>query len=295
MSLDINLDVNIARLIHLTWEEQLEHLVAGQVEKVALQSHEDCDLGVWIYGSGLQKYAQSKDIWILKEVHKAFHKAADAVATAMAEGNKDEAELQLAQVRSLSKEIIFHLTSMELSVIESQWTRELARSPGRLLGRLFGGGDRPPALHMMHTEQESGIGPIKRRKTDMGAMLLNVNIARLAHMRWTLDLERAFRRHGKDAALQPAEQCELGVWLHSVALKKYEEQDTFIELDRVHKRFHELSERTVSALHHGRLRQADDFYEELKRLSREVIFLLTRIERDMEKTPTLFQRLRSMM
>ncbi|GAB6054489.1 hypothetical protein JCM17960_33090 [Magnetospira thiophila] len=295
MALDINLDVNIARLIHLKWEDQLEDLVAGKGGPVQLQSHEDCDVGVWIYGSGLQKYAHTRDVWILKDVHKSFHKAADAVARAVADEDHELAELHLAQVRNLSKEIIFHLTSMELSVIESQWTRDLARSPTRLLQRLLGGGEKPPALHMMHTETESGIGPIKRRKNNLGAMLLNVNVARLAHMRWTIDLEKAFRRHGKAVSLQPSEQCELGVWLHSVALKRFEDSPTFLELDRNHKRFHELSERTVSALHHRRYRQADDFYEELKRLSREVIFLLTRIEMDLENSPTLFQRLRSMM
>jgi hypothetical protein len=285
MSLDINLDVNIARIIHLKWEEQLEALISGRkTGDICLSSHEDCDLGVWIYSSGLQKYAQRPEIWALKDVHKAFHQQALGVTQAVAAGDKAQAEEAMGQVRGLSKEIIYQLTQMELAIIDSQ------QSAGGLLRRLTGGSQRQP-LTMVQISDAKGLPFLRQRSKSLGAMLLNVNVARLVHMRWTQELERSFRKRGRKLAPQPAEECDLGVWLHGAALKSYQDSETFLKLDEVHKHFHHHADRTISFLNRRHYQDADKAYDHVKELSRDVVFLLTRIEREIEESPSLFQRL----
>ncbi len=286
MSLDINLDVNIARIIHLKWEEQLEGLIQGKAsENLKLSSHEDCDLGIWIYSSGLQKYAQRPEIWALKDVHKAFHHHALEVIQAVAAGDPDQAETAMQQVRNLSKEIIYQLTHMELAIIESQ------SGAGGLLRRLTGQGSQHSPLSMVQVSDAKGIPFLRQRSKSLGAMLLNVNVARLIHMRWTQELERSFRKRGRKLAPQPAEECDLGVWLHGAALKHYQDSETFLKLDEVHKRFHHGADRTISFLNRRHYQDADKAYDTVKELSRDVVFLLTKIEREIEESPSLFQRL----
>ncbi|MEO5342862.1 MAG: CZB domain-containing protein [Gammaproteobacteria bacterium SHHR-1] len=286
MSLDINLDVNIARVIHLKWEEQLEALIRGKSgDDLRLSSHEDCDLGVWIYSSGLQKYAQRPEIWALKDVHKAFHRHALEVTQAVAAGDEAAAEAAMQQVRGLSKEIIYQLTQMELAIIESR------QGGGGLLRRVIGGGPVRSPLAMVQTSDAKGLPFLRQRSKNLGAMLLNVNVARLIHMRWTQELERSFRKRGRKLAPQPAEECDLGVWLHGAALKHYQDSETFLKLDEVHKRFHHNADRTISFLNRRHYQDADKAYDNVKELSRDVVFLLTRIEREIEDYPSLFQRL----
>jgi hypothetical protein len=285
MPLDINLDVNIARIVHLQWEQQLENLVQdADAQGVSLSSHEDCDLGIWIYGIGLQKYAQRQEIWALKEVHKAFHQAADEVARSVAAGKHALAQDAMLRVRELSRDIIYRLTAMELAIFESQ-----RRTPRQFLQQL--GGGRGTDLRMVQLVDAKGLRYFRRRKQRLGAMLLNVNVARLTHMRWTRALEQSFRKRGRNLPPQGAEECELGVWLHSADLKPYQDRPSFVQLDEVHKRFHQLSARTIAALNRHHYPEADNHYEQVKQLSRDVVFLLTRIEMEIEHAPSLLQRL----
>lgn len=48
------LDINIARMMHLNWETGLEALIEEKRPLKGLASHEDCELGLWLHGAGMQ-------------------------------------------------------------------------------------------------------------------------------------------------------------------------------------------------------------------------------------------------
>ena len=136
MPIDINLDVNVARLVHLEWANQVETYLAaggdGRAENTC-QSHEDCDLGIWIHAIGLKKYRHIGDIKTLNRVHVRFHDAVERAFSCMDGGAKEEAGRALAEVQQLSKDVVFLLTSIELHVIERQRKKDMVLHPVRAL------------------------------------------------------------------------------------------------------------------------------------------------------------------
>ncbi|WP_161539738.1 CZB domain-containing protein [Paramagnetospirillum kuznetsovii] len=76
------LDVNAARLAHLRWEAGLEALVNGSDAREPLKGQEDCDLGPWIYGTGLSRHGKLDSVRQLKTAHKRFNHLADETMSA---------------------------------------------------------------------------------------------------------------------------------------------------------------------------------------------------------------------
>ena len=262
------LDVNAARLAHLRWETVLEDLVNGGGSHEPLKGHEDCALGTWIYGTGLSRYGKLGSVWQLKTAHKRFHHLAEETMSAHAAGKQDRAVEMLAAVRKLSGEILFQLTSLELDVIEAAVKEARTKDiPSRLMRALF---PKPISLNIISIQNLGGSGS--------GRHTLNVTGARLAHLKWIRDLQMAFRGHGKGMRAQPSDECSLGIWIHGTAMKELGATEPLRNLDAVHKRFHREVDFVLSSLSHGKLRTADEAYEEALALSGEIITMLTRLQ-----------------
>jgi hypothetical protein len=63
----------VARLVPLEWAEKVgESLAEGREGSAGetIQSHEDCDLGIWIHAIGLKKYRHIGDIKTLNKMHR---------------------------------------------------------------------------------------------------------------------------------------------------------------------------------------------------------------------------------
>ncbi|MBF0247229.1 MAG: CZB domain-containing protein [Alphaproteobacteria bacterium] len=295
MTIDIFLDVNVARLSHVQWEQELEHLVQGGKAPQALQSHEDCALGRWIYGRGLATYAKNRDLWALKEAHKEFHHRADEVVTLMEKGDTPGAKAVMERIGQLSREVVYRLTGMELAVLQRDWRSRALLHPGRMLDRLMG----RPASHKMFPmiastvpRKRLGIG---RSKVERRAILLDANAARLTHVMWIQDLEHSFRHRGKGVQVQPAEECDLGVWIHGEGHDEFGSAPEFLALDQKHKEFHRYAQKTIASLSHGEYQHADTAYQHAIQLSQEIVVLLTRIELNFEDAKSLSKRIRSLL
>jgi hypothetical protein len=91
----------------------------------------------------------------------------------------------------------------------------------------------------------------------------------------------AFRGHGKAVRAQPSDECSLGIWIHGTAMKELGATEALKTIDSIHKRFHREVDTVISSLNHGRLRAADEAYEEALALSGEIITLLTRLQVDL--------------
>ncbi|CAA7622349.1 conserved hypothetical protein [Candidatus Terasakiella magnetica] len=271
------LDVNAARLSHLRWEAALEATVNGEGTDQPLKGHEDCDLGTWIYGTGLVRYGKLGAVWQLKTAHKRFHHLAEETLSACAAGKPDRAAEKLAAVRKLSGEILFLLTSLELDVIEAAISGPPPKDiPSRLMRALL---PKPRPLNIISIQTLGEVGS--------GRHTLNVTGARLVHLKWIRDLQMAFRGHGKAVRAQPSDECSLGIWIHGTAMKELGATEALKTLDAVHKRFHREVDTVISSLNHGRLRAADEAYEEALALSGEIITLLTRLQVDLADSQVL--------
>lgn len=264
-------DIGNARNVHLAWEWELEAIARGQKEATDLASYEDCQLGRWLHGTGLRKYKETEHIHQLVDVHQRFHAVAHRILTGMKNAQFDSVEQDLKRVRILSQEIIFTLTAIEFSALKQQ--RSFSGLPGPL---------RKVLQQMFDTDS---------KEVASSPMVLEAGEARLTHFRWSQDLLSAFRNRGRGIVLKPAESCALGLWIHTVGLRKHADLSDMHRLDQAHKAFHQKAALSVRAIKNSHGQQADRAYEEMLRYSLEVVYLLTTIENRLIHTDSLAPRL----
>ena len=261
----VKLDFNATRLAHVRWEMALELLVRGEGTAGSLHGHEDCDLGKWIYGTGLKSYGKHDSIWHLKTAHKKFHAAADDTLSALAAHDLAGVERSISLVRKLSGEILFQLTSLELDIIRNALEKNQEDNTKSRLWRFLAQKVSQSSFSVASLDNSSHA-------------TLNVTGVRLAHLQWIRDLQTAFRGHSKKIKAQPSEECSLGVWIHNKAMKELGTTETLKTLDTIHKRFHHEIDRVLVSLAQRKDDRADESYESALDLSREIITELTKLQ-----------------
>jgi hypothetical protein len=119
--------------------------------------------------------------------------------------------------------------------------------------------------------------------------MIDITIARLTHVEWTNQLELALQKKSSTLDLKAYNECDLGVWLYGKALGMFEEMGEVELLEQEHKLFHLAADKVVKwhnsprgGARHDAQAQMD--FEEVKRRSKEIIYLLTMLEFKMLKT-----------
>ena len=261
----IRLDINMARMAHVRWELALEALVGGADNAELLHGHEDCELGTWLYGTGLRRYGKLESIWHLKTAHKQFHIVANQTVAAVKSGQAADAARSMNAVQRLSGEILFQLTALELDLIEGAVKDEIEQNaPSRLIRLLL---PKPKPINFLG---------IKTGKQSLPT--LNVTGARLAHLKWIRDLQRTFRGYSKHPPPPPSDECSLGVWIHSKAMKELGATESLRHLDAIHKNFHREVDAVINRLAQRKYNWADESYEKALDLSRAIITELTKLQ-----------------
>ncbi len=251
------IDVGAARIAHLKWTLAVEALVANPKESIEIQSHQNCALGRWIHASGLQAYGNSDAMQLLVRTHKNFHEAAHALTTNEQRDSKHLKE-SLGDFMTLSRDIIFYLTEIELDSLELRHKKQVIAHPvSSLMHRLFNG---------PHHALPDNRGP------------LNVSYARLLHLNWARSLTKAFRGWGHDAHLESAEDCTLGDWLRTTDASLRKKHIEINYLRATHKKFHTQAEETLMFLRRRSENAAQKSYTKTLRLSREIIYVLSLME-----------------
>ncbi len=108
----------------------------------------------------------------------------------------------------------------------------------------------------------------------------DVSLARLAHLDWLVRVERAMSKGpgGAPSALQYYRDCDLGVWLHGDARRRYRECADIKRLTVEHRRFHHAVEHAVISLHDGDQEKTREHLISAQHISKDVIYLLTLVE-----------------
>ena len=109
-------------------------------------------------------------------------------------------------------------------------------------------------------------------------MLLDINHARIVHLEWELKLEKILIGNGENVKVAKHDECMLGAWLYTEGLKKYKHMPEMLQLEEKHARFHELAQKVVTEHARKQEQKAAEHFAEVKQLSVEIIYLLTKIE-----------------
>lgn len=109
--------------------------------------------------------------------------------------------------------------------------------------------------------------------------MIDINRARLVHIKWLLEMEHALTK-GKIPVVESGQVCELGRWIYASGMQKYARVPAMLELERKHKQFHMTADEMLALFREKNYLEAEVLIRELNRESRDLIFLLTRIEFD---------------
>ncbi|MBF0338183.1 MAG: CZB domain-containing protein [Nitrospirae bacterium] len=113
--------------------------------------------------------------------------------------------------------------------------------------------------------------------------MIDITIARITHVEWEYQLELALQKRNLVINMRPYNECELGIWLYSTALKMYQEIPEIELLENEHKLFHMAADKVVKWHNSPKISprydaQAQIDFEEVQQKSKEIIYLLTMLE-----------------
>jgi len=112
------LDFALAKSKHLSWKGRLRNFLDGSEALTMDQvvSHRDCDLGKWLYSSGLAEHGHLPAMKELEKLHVEMHKNVQSCITHKDQNNDQAASQDYSAVSSLSDRIVKLLGDIEQSV-----------------------------------------------------------------------------------------------------------------------------------------------------------------------------------
>ncbi|WP_135079092.1 CZB domain-containing protein [Terasakiella sp. SH-1] len=292
MVLDITLDANVARLAHVGWELELERLALGGGIATKSPIHANCELGHWIFSSGLRKYGPYPEVWKLKEEHTKFHTIADEIIDLKLGGESKRAAAMINRLRASSRDVVYLLTALELHVARKD-SEDLIDQAKGMIGRFLGGNKDTEPFPMYLDRAKVPWYAFRKKKMARLASVFDINAARLNHVIWVQNLGKAFHRNIKPKNIQHADECSLGIWINSVGRDNYLKDDEFIHLEETHRQFHDLSHKTVAELNRHDYEGADVSYQKVIQASHDIVSRLTHLEYRMQDSKTSSVRMRA--
>lgn len=91
---------------HNIWCMKLNSFVNTNSDAPPVLSHRDCELGKWLYSSGLSKYGHITDLKALEQNHQQLHSLAQKVVDLKSSGNINQARQELFVLQDYSDKVI---------------------------------------------------------------------------------------------------------------------------------------------------------------------------------------------
>jgi len=109
------LDFTIAKMKHQMWKRKLHHFIYDDtpIDEKELVSERDCQLGQWLYATGMEKYKNINEITVLEQVHKDLHALTHSIVDDKKNNNIDQAKKGLEKLSKISDEIVHLLDVLE--------------------------------------------------------------------------------------------------------------------------------------------------------------------------------------
>jgi methyl-accepting chemotaxis protein len=112
------LDFAVARVAHIAWKSALRSFLDGKETLTEQQavSHEDCDLGKWLYSDGLTEYGALPEMQELEKVHVELHSIVRRVVQLKQSDNNTAAEKEFTKIQPVSQKIFSLLIAIEQKI-----------------------------------------------------------------------------------------------------------------------------------------------------------------------------------
>jgi methyl-accepting chemotaxis protein len=109
------LDFAMAKNKHLAWMARLRRHLNGEesLSEQQLVSPRECDLGKWLYAGGMKQYGHFHEMRDMEKEHAEFHARIKTVVSLQKGGRLEQAEAELAEVESMSDNIVSLLNRLE--------------------------------------------------------------------------------------------------------------------------------------------------------------------------------------
>jgi hypothetical protein len=116
-----SVDFSRVKMAHRSWRLRLRRFLDGgeNIDSHKLGSHQDCELGKWIYGGGMTAYGYLPEMQQLEKKHKDMHALVRQVVELKHAGKALDAERQFSTVAAISEEVIALITKVEKQVFSS--------------------------------------------------------------------------------------------------------------------------------------------------------------------------------
>ncbi|MDD5730249.1 MAG: CZB domain-containing protein [Candidatus Omnitrophica bacterium] len=102
---------------HRAWEKKLGAYLNGQstLTEIEAFSHEDCDLGKWLYSEGMIKYGTIPQMQELEEVHVELHAMVRRIVKVKQTGRPIPPK-DIEKIELINRKIINLLMEVELKI-----------------------------------------------------------------------------------------------------------------------------------------------------------------------------------
>ncbi|MFI5089321.1 MAG: methyl-accepting chemotaxis protein [Terriglobales bacterium] len=117
-----SLDFGRVKMAHRSWRLKLRSFLDGRenIDPAKLASHRGCELGKWIYASGMAAFGHFQEMADLEKRHKDMHALVKQVVELKHAGKASEAEQEFSRVCEAGEEVIALITRVEARVIGSR-------------------------------------------------------------------------------------------------------------------------------------------------------------------------------
>ena len=113
---DGSIDFAAAISAHRAWKARIRNYLRGieELHKEDVAAPTECELGVWLYGTGMETYGQYEEIESLERDHKALHERIHDVIESKVTGDDSAAEHAYTEVVSISDRVVADLTALQV-------------------------------------------------------------------------------------------------------------------------------------------------------------------------------------
>ena len=115
-----------------------------------------------------------------------------------------------------------------------------------------------------------------------GPSALDLSSAKAAHLNWKTKL-RSFLDGKSTLSMEQAvshHHCNFGKWYYSDGLEKFGHLQALRAVEKPHEELHELIRMIIDLKHHGRSQEAEKAYQNVERLSHEIVDHLNEAEQE---------------
>jgi len=116
------LDFTIQKMNHNLWKRKLsKHLNQDEpINEKEMVSERDCELGKWLYATGLDKFSHISEIQTLEKTHATLHQLTHKIVNLKKMDQKTEAFEKLKELENISEKIIQLLDTLELKIKKAE-------------------------------------------------------------------------------------------------------------------------------------------------------------------------------